>query len=317
MLNPILTITITEPGGNQALVFNFAKEVEIETSRSALTNTCKITLPRKLKVLKGDINAFLKRGSKVEVELGYAPELRTEFRGYIARVGAKVPVVIECEDEMWNLKQTSFSKAWKNATLREVVSFIYRGPAKVADLQLGNFVIDRKNAAQVLESLTQYHLQAYFQQDGILRVDFAGYLSSSAPRATFDFNRNVISNDLEYVRKDDVRLRVKGISRLANGEKIEYKVGDEDGDERVLTYKNLNQEALHTIVKRDFETLKKDGYRNGFETFGIPYTEPGYLAELTDPEYPERNGSYLIEAVTIKMGTDGFRRTNKLERRIA
>lgn len=43
----------------------------------------------------------------------------------------------------------------------------------------------------------------------------------------------------------------------------------------------------------------------------------GDIAIITDIEYPERNGSYLIESVNIQHGINGFRRVITPERRLA
>ena len=316
MLNPILHITFTDSSEN-TLEFEFAHEIEIEKSRKALTNTCKITLPRKVKVLNGDINNFLKRGSKVVVKLGYAPELLTEFTGYVARVDAKIPFVVYCEDEMWKLKQNSFTKSWKKVSLKELIGFVYPGKSRVADLQLGGFVIKAQSTAQVLEALKKFGLQCYFDSDGVLVADFAGSVKLKPVEVFYDFNKNIIDNDLEYKRKEDIRIKVKGISKLPTGKKIEAFFGDPDGDERTLNFINLDRVALEKIIRKELDKLKQDGFKNGFQTFGVPYAEPGFAAILNDNDYPERNGSYLIEAVTVTSGVSGFRRKVILERKLA
>lgn len=315
MLNPICNITFTN--GDQYLEFPFVTGVEIEQSRKNLTTTCKIIMPRKMKVLNGDINHFFKRGTKVVVQLGYAPELRTEFTGYIARVGAKVPVEIFCEDEMWNLKQNTITKAYKKVSLKQLIGDIYTGPTRLADLNLGGFVIKDQSTAQVLEALKKFALQAYFDIDGVLVVDFAGATKNKVDEVLYDFNTNIIDNDLEYSRKEDIRIRCKGISKLPSGKKLEFYWGDKDGDLRTLNYVNLDQKDLEKIVKKEIDKLKQDGFKNGFTAFGIPYCKPGYAAILTDAEYPERNGSYLVEAVSVSFGVDGFRRKITLERKLA
>ncbi|XZQ03136.1 hypothetical protein ACJVDK_13020 [Pedobacter sp. MW01-1-1] len=275
-------------------------------------------MPRKIKILNGDINEFFKRGTKVTVQLGYDPELRTEFTGYVARVSAKIPVEIYCEDAMWSLKQNNLTKAFKNVKLKDLVRFIYPGQARVADLQIGSFVIKDQSTAQVLEALKKYTLQAYFDTDGVLVVDFAGSTKQSITEVLYDFNLNIIDNDLEYTRKEDVRIRCKGISKLPTGKKLEFYYGDTDGDLRTLNYVNLLQKDLEKIVKKELDKLKQDGFKNGFTTFGTPYSEPGYSAVLNDTEYPERNGSYLIESVVTSMSAEsGFRRKVNLERKLA
>lgn len=313
----MIHITFTDPTGISSLDFDFVHEIEIEKSRKTLTNTCKITLPRKIKVLNGDINDTLKRGSKVVVKLGYDPELMTEFTGYIARIDAKIPFVVYCEDEMWKLKQNSFTKAFKTVTLKELINYVYSGSSRVADLKLGGFVIKQQSTAQVLEALKKFGLQCYFDADGVLVADFAGSLTRKRTEVLYDFNTNIIDNDLEYRRKEDIRIRVKGISKLPDGKKIEAFFGDIDGDERTLNFVNLEKSELIKIIQKELDKLKQDGFKNSFTTFGLPYAVPGNVAVLTDPDYPERNGSYLIEAVTITSGVNGFRRKVTLERKLA
>lgn len=317
MLNPICNITFTDEQGVNYLEFPFVNNIEIEKSRKNLTTTCKIVLPRKLKVLNGDINTILKRGSKVQVKLGYDPELRTEFTGYIARLGAKTPLEIFCEDEMWHLKQNTFTKAYKKVKLKELISYVYKGAVRVADLELGGFVIKDQSTAQVLDALKKFGLQCYFDTDGVLVADFSGSTAKKPTEVLYDFHQNIIDDDLEYRRKEDIRIRVRGISKLPTGKKIEVYYGDTDGDIHTLNYINLDKEALQKIIKKEIEKLKQDGFKNGFQTFGLPYAEPGNIAILNDPDYPEKNGSYLIEAVTTTFGIEGFRRKIMLERKLA
>jgi hypothetical protein len=317
MLNPLIHITFTDQKSANSLEFDFVHEVEIQKGRKELTNTCKITLPRKITVLNGNINTILKRGSKVVVKLGYDKDLMTEFTGYIARIDARIPFVVFCEDEMWNLKQNSFTKSFASVSLKQLISYIYPGTSRVSDLRLGGFVIKQQSTAQVLEALKKFGLQCYFDVDGVLVAEFAGSVSGNRKEVLYDFNINIIDNDLEYKRKEDIRIRVKGISKLPDGKKIEVFFGDIDGDERTLNYVNLEKADLIKIVEKELDKLKQDGFKNGFTTFGLPYAVPGNIAVLTDNEYPERNGSYLIEAVTTSSGIKGYRRKIVLERKLA
>ncbi len=52
----------------------------------------------------------LKRGDEVSVWLGYDDDLQLVFKGYILQKGFKAPLVIKCEDEMFQLKQTEAKK---------------------------------------------------------------------------------------------------------------------------------------------------------------------------------------------------------------
>ena len=109
MLQCQCNISITSKGTNRKVNFNFVHSIEIESSYENLTDTCKITLPRKLtfegKNLFEGNNPIFKRGDNIEVQIGYVPNITTVFVGYIKNVGTNVPTVLECEDEMYLLKQ--------------------------------------------------------------------------------------------------------------------------------------------------------------------------------------------------------------------
>ncbi|MBB6131323.1 hypothetical protein [Mucilaginibacter lappiensis] len=310
-------IKITDPAGVNYLEFNFINEVEIDKSRRSLTNTAKITIARKLKILNGDINQIIKRGSAVEIQLGYDGNLKTMFTGFVTNVGAKTPVVIDCQDEMWSLKQNSFTKSWsKKVKVAEIVKYVYSGPAQVIDLSIGGFVLKRESTAQALDRLRKYGLQCYFF-NGTLIVDFAGVIHNQGKEVIYDFNRNIVENNLEYKRKEDARIKVIGVSKQHKGKKLEVVAGDNDGEVHTLHYTNMDKDQLQKIVNSEIDKLKYDGFKGDFTTFGLPLIEPGDNALLMDKDYPEHNGSYLVEAVKTTFNVDGYRHKPELERKTA
>jgi hypothetical protein len=109
MLQCQCNILITAKGTNRKVNFNFVHSIEIESSYENLTDTCKITIPRKLTFEGADLfngkNPIFQRGDSIEVQIGYVPNLTTVFTGYIKNVGSNTPTVLECEDEMYLLKQ--------------------------------------------------------------------------------------------------------------------------------------------------------------------------------------------------------------------
>ena len=86
-------ITFTSKATGDEIVFDFVNNVEINTSYENLTDTAKITLPRKLnfdgKPIVVGVTSLFKRGDKVKIELGYFPNLRTVFNGYIGLITQK------------------------------------------------------------------------------------------------------------------------------------------------------------------------------------------------------------------------------------
>jgi hypothetical protein len=324
MLRLSSLISFTDVGNGLQLDLTSVNNVEIEKSRLTLTNTAKITLARKMTIYdkgkptglqKVDVNTFFKRGLKVEIKLGYDDELVNLFTGYIARIDSKIPFTIYCEDEMWNLKQNSFTKAFKNVKVAEIIKYIYSGPAQIVDLQIGGFKIAKESPAQALLKLKKYGLQCYFDQ-GVLIVDFAGAIHQGK-EIIYDFDQNVIDTDLEYKSKDDIKIKVVGVSKLRTGGKIEIVAGDPGGEEHTLHYVELSKAELQRIVDAEINKLKFDGYKGDFTTFGIPLAAPGDKAFLIDKTYPERNGSFLIQGVKTTFGVNGYRNNITLERKLS
>jgi hypothetical protein len=318
-------IRFTDNTEKTFLEIPFANDIEIDKSRKTLTNTAKISLARKMiiKTATGiislkrvDIDPYFRRGLQVEIFLGYNDDLTSMFTGYIARVDAKIPFTIYCEDEMWNLKQNSFTKNFGSVKVSEVVKYVYPGAAQVVDLQIGGIVIKKASTAQVLQGLKKFGLQCYFFS-GTLIVDFAGVVHNKGKEVFYDFQKNIIDNDLEYKSSDDIRVKVRAVSKLHTGGKIEIVSGDNDGAEHTLHYVNLDKTALQKIVDAEIAKLKAPGFKNGFTTFGMPLVEPGDIAVLNDDNYKEHNGSFLVESVKTTWGGGGYRHNPIIERKLA
>jgi hypothetical protein len=304
-------ITITNPDTNQALVFDYVTEVEIKSSWKNLTDTATIRLPRKLKLNNELIQDVIKKGHIVTIQLGYAPDLVTEFTGYVSGIKATVPVEIMCEDEMWKWKQTTITKSWTSVTLKELVSYLcaqvgFKGPQVVLDANLGGFIIDGASAAKVLKEVkSTYGLISYFR-NGSLHVGFA-YPTEYAT-VNYHFQKNVIDNDLEYLTKDDAKIKVKAISIAPDNVKTEVELGDEDGEQRTLHFYNLDAVELKARATAELGKLKVDGYRGSIISFGLPVAKHGDVADVKDELYPERAGKYFIDEANLVFGVGGFRR---------
>lgn len=296
-----------------SLLFTFVNEVSITSSWQDLTDTCTIKLPRNVQY-KGEtrqgegLRDLVRKGDSVKVQLGYGDGLNTEFEGFVARnVQPQAPIVVECEDPMWNLKQSNHSQSWRNATLKEVVAAIAPGiETEVVEASLGAFSIKQQSGAQALEKIKEtYGLVSYFR-GGTLVVGFP-YTESGA-EAEWHFQQNIDDNKLEYTRADDVKIKVKAISMLPDNKKIEVEVGDDDGEQRTLTYYNITEAQLKKNAEEDLKRLRYDGYRGSLSGFGLPFARHGDIAVIRDNDYPERAGKYYIDKTVTTFGVNGFRR---------
>lgn len=299
--------------------FNYVNQAEVESTWELLTDTCEITVPRKLSfdgkaIVQGE--SLFKRGDQVTVKSGYDGVLNTLFTGYVSAIKPGTNLIFMCEDAMWKLKQQTITRSYKEVTLKQLLADICPIGFEVPDVNLGQFRISHATPAQVLEELRKtYGLQS-FVRDGVLYSGLA-YWPSDQQSSVFRYQYNIIDDDLEYQRIDDVQIKVRAVSMLEDNTKLEVEVGDPDGDLRTLTFYNLNEADLKETAEREAERLRYEGYRGSFETFGEPFVRHGDIAIIQDPTYPDREGSYLIKKVVYSTGVSGYRQNIFLDRKIS
>ena len=293
--------------------------VEIKRSWAELADTCTITLARTTQLRSGvKLNEAIRRGDAVEVKLGLNDRMQTEFVGFVSQApkSEQGEFVVQCEDAMWQLKQTPAKVSMRNAKLRELVAEIVpAGTAtEVINAEIGPFRAD-DTAGAILATLAEdYELISYFRQ-GTLVV--GQRYPEDAPEVRYNFERNVAERDLEFVRAEDQQMQVKATSIQPSGQRISVTIPTGDGfDTRGFTFQGLSKSELEERAEAKLEAIRFNGYEGSMTTFGLPYVEHGWRANLRDPKFPEFDGAYLIDEVATKFGSNGFFRTLKLGPRV-
>ncbi len=300
-------ITFTKADGRE-FYFDFVNKVDQDESWDDATKTAKITVPRKIdwqgqNLFVGE-NAILKRGDRVKIEIGYFPNLRNVFEGYISKVGSNIPVVVQCEDMMFTLKNTNVTKTLKAPTLRQLLTAILPAgtPFDCIDVTLGDFRMTNASVTQILQELKTGYGLYYNIRNGSLYVGFASRAEISRTE-NFAFEETIINeNDLEWQNADDISLKVKAISMNKDNTKTEVEVGDADGAQRTFYQYNATEAALKTFATLKLEETKYTGYVGNVETFGEPFVQQGDIAALQSKKLPERDGNYLIRDVRRNFG---------------
>ncbi len=329
---------------------DFASEIEIESSWQKLTDTATITLPRKIKVADGrQLPDLIRVGDPVSIQYGYDGALRTEFTGFVSELKPGTPFQIKCEDQMWALKRTTFSKSWTSVSLRTVLAYIRDHTTLDFDLnllgeqELGKYQLNQATGAQVFDDLKKrFGVHVFFRQ-GVLHAGNP-YKQLNPTTHRYGFRQNIIDADLAYTRAEDVALHFRATSVQADGKKIQVDydqatdsffgkvpVKHHKGDPKpapgtTAAGSGLGAGQLRTLVAAPRLTLAQlkawvkewaalnhyTGYRGGLTGFGVPVAEHGDVASLSDPDYPERAGAYYIDAVSKTFGQGGSRRKLKL-----
>lgn len=323
--------TTSEPDRNKTLYFPAIKNVTINESFDDLTTTAVVVLPRNLKFEDRNIyegaDPLIRRGDKIKLSSGYYPNLEVRFDGYISKIDNNVPVELKCEDKMWAVKQVVCpNMSLTDISLRDLIdlvfdSYSYAGKEGIEIKVLENYNIAsiRINEASIgviLKKLRDEFGTYSFFKDNILYVGLA-YYPDLAKEQTFLFEKSMIETELEYLKKDDVKIKVKGILVKEDNTREEITVGDADGDLRTVFQYGGSVDDLKRTINAFLEQMNYTGYYGSFTTFLEPKVTHGDYAILNSYKYPERKGKYLIKSVTTSFGVDGGRQQIELERRIA
>jgi hypothetical protein len=315
--------------------FDFVNDIEITSTWEELTDRATIKVPRRLRLKKDGqyTNAFTagasglwRRGDAVKIFGGYDDNNDLRFDGVLTRISPKLPLEFSCEDAMFSLKQKTVSKySVPSTTVKALLQNILPDGITfdAEDITLGKFKIEKATVAEVLDYLRRkFGLACYFQ-NGVLHVGFAYKVSSINDIATdelveFEFQRNIIDDsNLDYIRDDDVRLKVTAICIRPNNTRKEIEVGDPDGDIRTLHFYNVSDADLTKLANEALERLKYEGFRGSFTTFLQPMVQHGQAVRMIDPLIPDRNGVYLVRQVVTSIGMGGGRQEITLDRKIA
>ncbi len=89
---------------------------------------------------------------------------------------------------------------------------------------------------------------------------------------------------------------------------IKTELGDPDGEEIKIDKRGLKKQELDRLALSELQKRKFDGYKGNITGFGAPYCKHNEIAVIQDPEYPEREGAYMIDTVRTTFGMNGFRR---------
>lgn len=168
------------------LQFTRCKSIQIDKSVQTLSNKTVLELPREFKNAIGvagegvniqgkSILNYLKRGDSIKIELGYDDDLQTEFDGYITQIGADIPLVLECEDEMFQLKKAhKTTKYITSGKLVDILKAVLPSKYKIEcdeDYVIGKWLIQNATPYQVLEELKEKAgIRAYFKNPETLCV---------------------------------------------------------------------------------------------------------------------------------------------------
>ncbi|MDT8346655.1 MAG: hypothetical protein RQ756_02540 [Flavobacteriaceae bacterium] len=316
------------------LSFDVCETIAIEQSVQVLTNTAKITLPRELRnaldssgkrvdISGKSILNFMQRGDRVLIFLGYDGDLAKEFSGYITKIGAETPLVIECQDEMYQLKKMPrISLSLQNADLETTLKEILPSYDIVLseNYKIGTWVIDNATPFEVLEQLkNKLGIRAFFDQSKRLMVGMMIDFSPSNA-VVYNFSENLREGtNLSFETREDKPLEVVAKSKQTNGEELVYTTGEKGGDTLNIRLPEISIEDLKKWAEKTHQSRSFTGFTGSLEAWGYPRTQAGDKLQIVRPFYKDKHqdGEYFAESVSINVSeTTGFKRTIKISHKL-
>jgi hypothetical protein len=303
--------------------------VNIKSSWRLFTNTAFIELPKALHYYEGNklkpiinIRERIKTGMPVKIEMGYDRQLVTEFEGYVARSPQPtLPMLIECEDEMWQLKRKEVSVSIKDATVRQIVEGAAPGyEVNVLDEFYGDFSLLQTTPAKIFEELRKTAGIYTFFRKGVLTSGKV-YSDENIPKvvANYKYGENITDTDLKYVAATDVKIKIYGSSTQSDGTIVRESVGEEGGDIQRNTYPSgWTKEEVKSLLELTYENVKsRGGYDGSLTSFGFPFVVHGQTVRVLDTIYEQRDSMHFVDAVEVKASmSTGYRRTLELGKEV-
>lgn len=297
--------------GKEPFTIRRFSEVKIETSWKSLTDTAEIVLPRRVYDFKEfKISEWFREGDAVEIWLGYDGKLELEFMGYIKKIAIGIPLVISCENEMYNLKRLTVSVSMKSATLEQLLKYVAPGYQVVCDeVRLGAVRFSKMTAAEVMEELQKQGVYCWFEGKTL-----RAFSTSKSEADPVEILLERTASESLKQREIEKTLVIMSLIRK-KGKKLRVEVGDTPAGKRItreISGIDMGKEELTREAQRLYELSKRPGLDGDLTLWGVPRVKHGYRLKLESLLYPDKNGTYYIDAVTKTFGKQGYRQVCKL-----
>lgn len=348
-----INIRIFITGEKQSLFFSRCTSIQIEKNVQNLTSTAKVELPREFRnaldesdkqqnkavnIERRSILDFIQKGDKIRIEFGYDGEYNTEFEGYITKIGADIPLVIECEDEMYQLKKAKrYSGYFKSGNLKEILEAVLpENFQERYDLEydvnynIGKWKIEDATPYEILQQLKEkIFLRLWFSTDKknkermILNVGMtADFFERELETHELNFSQNIRrGSDIKFVNdKNDTKLFLTVKSKQNNGKTLEKSAGEKGEIEEVVEMPpGIDGATLQDMAKKLHKGRVTNRLEGSINTWCYPIVQPGDAVDIVRPFYPDKHqdGRYFVEGVTINVNaSDGIKRNVKISYRL-
>lgn len=291
-------------------------ECEIQKSTKNLSDTAIITLPECHFNRVLDIQESLKRGDEVKIMLGYDSDLVTEFEGYVKEIVTNdSSLQIKCEDGLFLFRNAVPSKIFKTTDVKTLANYLisHIDPSfkLICDYNIAyeKFTIYKADGLDVLKKIQEETGADIFFNMERKELHIHGAYMHKTGEAFYSMQHNIETSSLEYKTAEDRKVEVTIESVGTDGKTVSYTTGTTGGEKVTKKVGRMTKAAVKIIADVEYKNRITPGYEGSFDTWLIPYCEPGYTIGIDDKDYPYKDDLYYCESVTTKFSEAGGVRT--------
>lgn len=293
--------------------------VEITRSVEQLSDTAVIVLPGSCFNKALEVEQQIKRGDRVEIELGYDGDPKVEFEGYLESISTDDgSIKLQCEDALYTLRIAVANKEFVNPDIKDILNYILpQGMGLVCDysFRYDKYVIENATAYQVLKKLQEETKANIYLKGSELHVH--PQYREIFGNAWYSFQTNIEKSNLEYKNAEDRKVEVVVEGKGNDGKVIRETAGEKGGDTITLKIDGVSDRAsLRNLANEQLKVKSYTGYSGSFTGWLIPWCDAGFAVTLFDLDYEHKNGTYYATEVITSMSSSGGSRTIKLGRKI-
>jgi hypothetical protein len=314
--------------------FSGIHELRIKKSIRTYNDTATITVPSlatyipkgKKSAVTATTATLFTDGSPVQIDLGYNGNLNSEFTGFVRRRGTGMPLVVECEGYVrqlrlnvgisgnYNRTPTSAAKLLAQATNGTDITVSCPVDYKLSNIAFSNF-----NGVQIIDMIKEASLGAlsiFFSTPKTLYCGlvYLAYAQGNNPFANYQVDYRLgwncpKQNGLkERIPSEPVQVILKGKDATGN---LLYNASKEKNavhKKNYLTSQMPDSNERGDMAQEIAYSHNYTGYEGNLTGFLSPYAYPGMNVNLVNAEYPDLNGVYLIESTEVIYGVTGAKR---------
>lgn len=296
--------------------------VKIHRSVDLLSDSAEIVFPAVFMNKTLSLEEKLERGQKVEIRLGYNGEMQTEFSGYLLDMGIdRGNMTLRCEDGLFLFRKPLADVELKSVSLKQLFEYAVRetgaGLETVCsyDFKYDKYVVSGMTGYSLLKKLQEETKANVYVKEQALHIHPA--YEEIFGEVEYDFSMNIEKDNLVYKKAAErvCEVEVEGIGK--DGSRVKVKTGTAGGDRQsIKVYGVTDAGALKKRGEEEMKRLSCDGYEGDLTGWLLPYCEAGYAAKVIDEEYPEKNGTYYVTAVTTEFSRNGGSRKVQLGKKL-